>query len=535
MEVDAGHQVVFPNVSGNRRRTTFAASSPLISTSLGVTAGLIALLVAGAASAQFGPNSYAHAELGVPHSTALAFSPNDRFLAVGDKAGRVLVFDVQAARLVQRFSPARSAIVGLAFSPDGGTLYAAADHELLEIDLLAATVTERRRTDRRIHSFDISPDGRLLVWAGEGGRVELLTSRFVRQHTLESPNLFKKDLAFAAFGIEGTEVFAATNDDARSAFWALGERNPVRRDERGREEYTAFAKDHDGRLLALGLKVIVLARSAASDGRIAASARRVVRILDWNRGRVVREIDDLRSDIRALAISPDRSIVVIAMNNGDLGGYSTQESRRIMSIHEGDRVNVAQFSSGGSWLAAATERRGVMLWEMTGGTVSTSAERNVVQQRDVLAEAARYEFTSGREPLFEASGRFTMAVLDLDNLGVDQSLAASVMNLLVSRLANVPYLALVERGDVEQVLEELKFQNTGITSARDAAEIGRLLNAQNVLLGNVNQLGSSLTVAVRLVETESARVLGAREILCRRCRPENLPEAISLLVSSLVR
>ena len=493
------------------------------------------LLAADALSSQFGPNAYAHAELRVPHSTALAFSPNDRFLAVGDNAGRVLVFDVEAARRVQQFSPGQSAITGLAFSPDGGTLYAAADRELFEIDLLAATISGRHRTDRRVLSFDISPDGRLLIWAGEDGKAELLTSRFVRQHTLESPNLFKKDLTFVAFGIEGTEVFAATHDNARSAFWALGEHNPIRRDERGREEYNAFAKDHDGQLLALGLKVIVLSRSAASGGRIAASARHTVRILDWNRGRVVREIDNLPSDIRALAISPDRSIIVIAMNNGDLGGYSAQEARRIMSIHEGDRVDVAQFSPHGTWLAAATERGGVMLWEITGGTIGTSAQRNIVQQRDVLAEAARYEFTSGREPLFEASDGLTMAVLDLDNLGVDQALASSVMNLLVSRLANVPDLELVERADVEQVLDELQFQNTGITSARDAAEIGRLLNAQNVLLGNVNQLGSSLTVAVRLVETETARVLGAREILCRRCRPENLPEAISLLVSSLVR
>jgi hypothetical protein len=40
---------------------------------------------------------------------------------------------------------------------------------------------------------------------------------------------------------------------------------------------------------------------------------------------------------------------------------------------------------------------------------------------------------------------------------------------------------------------------------------------------------------VRLVETESARVLGAREILCRNCRPEDLPQAITLLVSALVQ
>ena len=226
-------------------------------------------------------------------------------------------------------------------------------------------------------------------------------------------------------------------------------------------------------------------------------------------------------------------MVAIAFDDGGMEGYSTQESRQIMSIHDGDRVNVAQFSPTGGWLAAGLDREGVLIWEMSGAS-APRATRNVVQQGDVLGQSARYEFTTGSEPLITTFDRFTMAVLDLDNPGVDASLAASALNLVVSRLANVPYIDLVERGDVQQVIDELRLQNTGITSARDAAEIGRILNAQNVLLGNVNQLGSSVTIAVRLVETESARVLGAREILCRRCNPEDLPQAISLLVGSLV-
>ena len=312
---------------------------------------------------------------------------------------------------------------------------------------------------------------------------------------------------------------------------------PFGRDERNREEYTAFGKDSDGQLLALGVKAVRLGRSAASQGRIAASASHTVRIMDWNRGRVVREIENFPDEVRALAVTPDRSMLAIGLDNGDLGGYSTQEARRVMSIHEGARVNTLEFSPGGRWLAAGVNRGGVMLWEMSStAAVATAGATNtsVVQQADVLAESARYEFTTGSDPLIGMSDRFTMAVLDLENLGVEESLAASVMNLVVSRLANVSFVDLVERGDVQQVLDELRFQNTGITSPRDAAEIGRLLNAENVLLGNVNQLGSSLTVALRVVETESGRVLGAREILCRQCRPEDLPQGMSLLVGSLV-
>ena len=523
-----------------------------------------AIIAEGVVRAQFGPQAYAYAELDVDNATALAFSSDERLLAVGNDDGRVLVFDVQATQRVQALRPVRSRVVGVEFSVDGGALFVAGENRrIVEVDVLNGSTRREQRTDRRIRSFDLSPDGRLLVWGGDDGMVEVLNSRFMRQDVLESPNMFRKRLAFTAFGIEGSEVFAASRDDARSAFWALGEDDPIRRDERNREEYTAFARDYEGQLLALGVKSLRIGLAGVSEpglgpargdpqqqrenirdrilGRAGVRSRgvawavRSVRIMDWNRGRIVREIENLPDDVRALAVSPDRSLLAIALDDGDMGGYSTQEARRVMSIHEGARVNALQFSPGGRWLAAGLDDGGVMLWEMSGATVASAASPNVVQQGDVLAESARYEFTTGSDPLISTSDRFTMAVLDLDNLGVDESLAASVMNLVVSRLANVSVIELVERGDVQQVLDELRFQNTGITSPREAAEIGRLLNAANVLLGNVNQLGSSLTVALRLVETESGRVLGAREILCRQCRPEDLPQGMSLLVSSLVQ
>ena len=498
---------------------------------------LVGLVVTAApALGQFGPQAYAYGELRVDDPTALAFSPDDRLLAVGDEDGRLTVFDVRTTRRLHQWRPLRTRVVGLEFSPDGSTLVAGGEgRRIVAVDVRAGVVARELRTEERVRTLDLSPDGRLLVWAGDDGTVEVLTSRLTRQDVLESPNMFKKRLAFAAFGMQGSEIFAASEDDARSAFWGLGEREPIRRDERNRERFTAFAKDDAGELLALAVKGIRLGRSAASEGRIAATATRTVRIVDWNRGRTVREITDLRQDVRALAVSPDRSVVAIALDNGEMGGYSTVETRRIMSIHEGERANALEFSPGGGWLAAAMDRGGVMLWEVSGGTVASTAASAAARQGDVLAQAARFEFTTGEDPLIEPSDRFSVAVLDLDNLGVEQGLAASVMNLIVARLANVTFLDLVERGDVQQVLDELKFQNTGITSPREAAEIGRLLNAENVVLGNVNQLGSSLTVALRLVETQSGRVLGAREILCRQCRPEDLPQGISLLVGSLVQ
>ena len=264
-----------------------------------------------------------------------------------------------------------------------------------------------------------------------------------------------------------------------------------------------------------------------------AKARHKVQLFEWNRGRVVREIEGLPAEVVALAVSPNRSLVAIADKGGTIDGYSASEARRILAIHDGERATDLAFSPDGRWLAAAMEDDQVLVWELSGG-VAPAPRRDLRRTGDILADQRKYEFTSSEEPLVTSLNRFTLAVLQLANLGVAEELSQSVTNLVVSRLANVPVIDLVERGAIEQVVGELQLQNTGITSARDAAEIGRILNAQHVLLGNVNGFGTSITISLRLVETESGRVLGAREIICRNCRAEDLPRAVGLLVGTLV-
>ncbi len=514
-----------------------AAATPVLGSHAGPprAASLLAAVLALAtlsppATAQ--ARAYAHAELEVRDPASLAFSPNGRFVGVGNDRGEVFVFDVEAARQVQKARPVRSRVVGLAFSDDGSrVLVAGEDKRIAEMDLLSGDVLRETETDKKIRSMDVSPDGRLIVWAGDDGAVELLSSRLMSQDVLESSNLFKKRVLYTAFGVQGSEIFVAA-EEGRSAFWGLGEAEPIRQNELVREEFVAAARDHEGQLLALGVKGVSIRVRAGSSMR--ANAHHKVQLLDWNRGRVVREIGELPDQVRAVAISPDRALVAVATDDGVIDGYSAQETRRVLSVYEGKPADALAFSPDGGWLAAAIDDdNSVMLWEISGAQAVAQGPQ-VAQRGDVLSQESKFEFTSSQDPLITSFDRFTMAVLDLANMGVEETLSQTVTNLVVSRLANVPFIELVERGAIEQVVGELKLQSTGITSARDAAEIGRILNAQNVLLGNVNQLGTSVTIAVRLVETESARVLGAREIICRNCRPEDLPQAIGFLVGSLV-
>lgn len=73
----------------------------------------------------------------------------------------------------------------------------------------------------------------------------------------------------------------------------------------------------------------------------------------------------------------------------------------------------------------------------------------------------------------------------------------------------------------------------------DRLQLGRMLNADYVLLGSIGASGTSHTFSARLlrVETgvETGDVVSGRQVLCEVCRAQDLFEAIHLLGTAIAR
>lgn len=478
--------------------------------------------------------SYEQAEFDIREATALAFSPTRPFLAVGSGDGWLRVYDVDAGRMRLETRFGRDPITGLVFAPDGAAVFAATERGALgALDLLAGEVVREGSADFRVLSLDMDPTGNLLLVGGEGGNVRVVaTSNFQTRSQFSSPNLYRKEVWHVAFGMDGSEV-AAFGEEGRSAFWAIGQDEPLRQGELVNEDYRAIARDPSGRLLALGTKRLTRTRNASSGGRLTVVSENRVDLFSWDRGRSARTIDELPADINAVVASPDRSFVIVGLSDGTVEAHSATENRRLTRIHEGEQDPTSMaFSADGSWLAAAFVDE-VRVWAVSGtdGTVAQGGRSADVLQ---ALDPAKYEFTTSREPLISAVETVGMAVLGLDNRGVEADLAAAVGDLVSTQLANVPNLDLAERGRVDELLEELAFQQDGFTTPEEAAQLGRMLNAERIVFGAVNRFGSTLAITLRLVGTESGRIEGAREIHCKSCAPEDLPMAVRLLAGSLV-
>jgi TolB-like protein len=109
----------------------------------------------------------------------------------------------------------------------------------------------------------------------------------------------------------------------------------------------------------------------------------------------------------------------------------------------------------------------------------------------------------------------TLAVWDFDNNSMGSMSDIESMEpyrriypeALMARLADAPDLKLVERIHLREVLDEQKLGSSELSDVDARLRIGRLLGARYMVFGDYLALGPVLRLDVRLVDTETSRIL----------------------------
>jgi hypothetical protein len=111
---------------------------------------------------------------------------------------------------------------------------------------------------------------------------------------------------------------------------------------------------------------------------------------------------------------------------------------------------------------------------------------------------------------------------------LDKAVAENVREDLSTALPNVepPAFRLVERGQLDQVLKELGLQQTGLVDSATAIKLGKMVQAQAVLIGSVSDRGpgSAVVINARLINTETGECTVAAQVTMKRFVPQE-PEA----------
>ena len=115
--------------------------------------------------------------------------------------------------------------------------------------------------------------------------------------------------------------------------------------------------------------------------------------------------------------------------------------------------------------------------------------------------------------VFTALSAQTVAVFDFECDDKDfQDKVTTMTDLLCHQLVQDGNITLVERKNLDYVKQEMKFQMEGWTDSATVKQIGKMLNADCIIIGSVAALGCPLYITARMIEVETGKVLHSAKI-----------------------
>lgn len=106
----------------------------------------------------------------------------------------------------------------------------------------------------------------------------------------------------------------------------------------------------------------------------------------------------------------------------------------------------------------------------------------------------------------------TIAVLYFDYSGKDDQMALlrkGLAQMLISDLAGSDAVRLVERDRLQEILAELKLEQSAKIDPASAGKVGKLLGARYMVLGGYFDLGGTLRIDARVVEVETGKIVNS--------------------------
>lgn len=111
-----------------------------------------------------------------------------------------------------------------------------------------------------------------------------------------------------------------------------------------------------------------------------------------------------------------------------------------------------------------------------------------------------FAFAADKEPV-------TLAVNDLSAQGVKESDAVVISEQLRAELMKSRKIQLIERSQMQEILKEQGFQQTGCTSDACAVEMGQLIGVKNMVVGSVGAAGSYTVLSVRVIDVRTGNII----------------------------
>jgi len=109
-------------------------------------------------------------------------------------------------------------------------------------------------------------------------------------------------------------------------------------------------------------------------------------------------------------------------------------------------------------------------------------------------------------PTYDFSSVERTAVVSVEGIGNNETVKAQIAAMTNQALLGKGYSP-VERNQIQKVREEQEFSRSDLTSAANAAEFGRVLNVDTIVLVNIPKYDSEMSMSMQMVDAENATIV----------------------------
>lgn len=100
-----------------------------------------------------------------------------------------------------------------------------------------------------------------------------------------------------------------------------------------------------------------------------------------------------------------------------------------------------------------------------------------------------------------------IAVADFSGKNVSQADASIVADFLRTELVQTSIYNVIEKANMDKILAEAAFQQSGCTTSECAVQIGKLLNVRQMVVGTLSKLMDTYYITVNLVDVETGKII----------------------------
>lgn len=130
----------------------------------------------------------------------------------------------------------------------------------------------------------------------------------------------------------------------------------------------------------------------------------------------------------------------------------------------------------------------------------------------LLAIFSLYDFCY---PFVLQDDKVVIAIVDFRNTSPDDELdylQKTIPESISTTMAKGGRLEIVERSRLQEALTEMEMSELGIVDESRAAEIGRAVGANAILVGSFVSIGGTLRINARLIDVQTSRIIKAETV-----------------------